>query len=54
MPELACAGCGRVLLREQHAYLPTAWFATEGVLSVTAARSGWADDRCPDCQIDHD
>lgn len=50
MAELACAGCGLMLLHEQHAALPTPWFATEGVLSVVAARSGWSADRCPDCQ----
>lgn len=52
MPELACAGCGRLLLHEQHALPPTAWFATEGVLSIVATRSGWRADRCPDCQAD--
>jgi len=50
MPDLSCAGCGLPLLHEQHAGLPTPWFATEGVMSVTAARLGWVDDRCPDCQ----
>jgi hypothetical protein len=49
MPEMACEGCGVALLREQHAGLPTPWFATEGVMSVLAAAAGWADGYCPDC-----
>ena len=48
--ELACSGCGRLLLREQHHGLPTAWFATEGVMSVIAAAAGWVDGVCRDCQ----
>jgi hypothetical protein len=52
---VTCAGCGLVLLREQHAGLPTPWFATEGVASVVAARNGWdAAGHCPTCQTDTD
>lgn len=50
MCSLACAGCGLLLLHDQHAAPPTPWFAHEGVMSVVAARLGWSEDRCPDCQ----
>lgn len=49
MCELRCSSCGVLLLREQHAQLPTPWFATEGVMSVQAARLGWRDNMCPGC-----
>ena len=47
---MACSECGKKLKREQHAALPTEWFHTEGVLSVTAARNGWVAGRCRECQ----
>lgn len=49
MCELRCSSCGTLLLREQHAHLPTPWFATEGIASVLAVYYGWCDKKCPGC-----
>jgi hypothetical protein len=54
MPEMDCQSCGVSLMAEAFAGPPRIWWATEGVLSVIAARHGWAEGVCPECQEDRD
>ena len=50
MIEVRCERCDVVLLGEQFAGPPKAWFANEGVASIAAARQGWREQVCPVCQ----
>lgn len=52
MPAMDCPRCGTSLMAEAFSGPPRLWFASEGVLSVIAARNGWADGLCPECQED--
>lgn len=51
---MVCDRCGRSLEGEAYAGPVRRWFATEGVMSVIAERSGWAEGLCPDCQREAD
>ena len=47
---MVCDGCGRSLEGESFVGPPRRWFSQEGVMSVVAARNGWVEGLCPDCQ----
>lgn len=49
MHSMTCRKCGKQLASEAFVGPPHVRWATEGIMSVQAARHGWQDGTCHEC-----
>ena len=54
VPEMDCARCGVSLMAEAFSGPPRVWWSSLEAMHIVAARHGWKDGVCRECQEDPD